>query len=357
MNNNTSYTDFQAALEAALRGAPPARGWLVPLLSCNEQDAVELFREADRVRRENVGDDIHLRALLEFSNFCRKDCRYCGLRRDNKKVKRYRLSAEDIIKTALEAEKLGYRTMVMQSGEDAAFTRDVMANIIKGIKEKTDLAVTLSLGERDIETYRAWREAGADRYLLRIETTNPELFKSVHPDDDLDKRMKALMDLKELGYQLGTGVLLGLPGQTLENLADDIAWMHGIGAEMLGNGPLIPHPDTPLGREKGGEMNLTLRFVSVLRLVFPHAHIPATTAMGTLHPQGRESALRCGANVIMPNIGPMGFRKLYEIYPGKIYRRDDAKKDREAIVEMVESLGRTVGKDHGHVWRPVQEKK
>jgi biotin synthase len=208
-----------------------------------------------------------------------------------------------------------------------------------------------------METYRAWREAGADRYLLRIETTDPVLFSTLHPDDNLEERMACLYTLRDLGYQLGSGVMVGLPGQTTEMLARDVIWLRDLGAEMIGVGPFIPHPGTPLKDEIGGTVEQTLRLVAVLRLVFPDAHLPATTAMGSLDPLGRERALQAGANVMMPNVTPTDFREKYEIYPGKICLSDDAEHCRGCINARIHAIGRTVGDSHGHVKRVAAEKR
>lgn len=333
-----------------MNGAPPG-DWLVPLLSCSEGDAPRLYAAADRVRSECVGDEVHLRGLIEFSNHCRRNCRYCGLRRDNRKLDRYRLNPEDIVAAALNAEGLGYRTVVLQSGEDLWFTAGRLAEIIREIKEKTTLAVTLSVGERDEETYRLWRQSGADRFLLRIETTDPGLFKALHPEDRLEDRMACLFTLRDLGYQLGTGVMTGLPGQAAASLAGDIIWMHGLGAEMIGVGPFIPHPDTPLENEQVGTVEQTLRLIAVLRLVFPFAHLPATTAMGTLDPEGREKALEAGANVWMPNVTPQKVRPQYELYPNKICVGEDAGDCRACVSLRLMSVGRRIAKGRGDAVR------
>lgn len=349
--NGTINLSFHNALEQALAQQTPAVEWLVPLLACSDDDADILYRAADKVRDTHVGKAIHLRGLIEFSNYCRKNCNYCGVRRGNVGAERYRLSPDTIIATAQEAEKLGYRSVVLQSGEDMWFTTERLCDIIRTIKESTDLAITLSVGERDKETYRAWREAGADRYLLRIETTDATLFNALHPDDDLEERKACLYTLRELGYQLGSGVMVGLPGQTAETLARDVIWLHELGAEMIGVGPFIPHQSTPLHAATGGTVEQTLRLVAVLRLVFPDAHLPATTAMGSLDPLGREKALQAGANVMMPNVTPTDERPKYEIYPGKICLGDDAAHCRGCISMRIHAIGRTVATDHGHVKR------
>jgi biotin synthase len=279
--------EFEQALHCASSGEPVDLAWLVPLLACSDEQAPSLVQAADRVRAASVGDAVHLRGLIEFSNICRRDCRYCGLRSSNPALDRYRLSAEQIVDAAKQAADLGCGSVVLQSGEDPTFTAKTLARIVQAIKTTTPLAVTLSVGERPASDYFAWRQAGADRYLLRIETTDPELFARLHPDDDLEARKACLYTLKELDYQLGSGVMVGLPGQTALMLARDVVWLHKLGAEMIGVGPFIPHPDTPLADETGGTVEQTLRLVAVLRLAFPHAHIPATTAMDALDPEGR----------------------------------------------------------------------
>lgn len=346
-----TYMSFPKALSAGVSGAAPALEWLVPLLDAKDKNEEVLLAEANLKRDRSIGQDVHLRGLIEFSNFCRKNCHYCGLRAGNKSITRYRLSKAEIVDTAVKAEKLGYKTVVLQSGEDLYFSADVMSEIIREIKTKTTLAVTLSLGERDEATYLAWRKAGADRYLLRIETSDPELFKTIHPDSDLEERKNCIYTLKRLGYQLGSGVMVGLPSQNSESLARDIIWMHEAGVEMVGIGPFLPHRETPLKNAESGTLGQALRLIAVLRLVFPYAHLPATTAMGTIDTLGREKALQAGANVIMPNITPISVKHLYEIYPNKqgISGGDD--KSYESMKEKIISLGRTVGTDHGHVYR------
>ncbi len=346
---------FREALDLAQSGAPPSEDWLVPLLSCTDEDTTALYAAADRVRATSLGSAVHLRALIEFSNICRKNCSYCGLQRDNREVPRYRMTPEQIVDAAKQAAELGYKTIVLQSGEDMSFTAERLGNIIHEIRSSTDLAITLSAGERDYETYRCWREAGADRFLLRIETTDPSLFETLHPDDRLEERKQCLVWLRDLGYQLGSGVMVGLPGQTARTLARDVIWLHELGTEMIGVGPFIPHPKTPLREAVGGTVEQTLRLVAVLRLAFPLVHLPATTAMGSLDPKGREKALMAGANVVMPNVTPVQFRADYEIYPNKICLGDDAETCHGCISGRIRAIGRTVGKTHGHVARVAVE--
>jgi biotin synthase len=343
--------DFLEALRAGLNRRSPSAEWLVPLLESEGEEERLLLNAADRLRAETMGEAVHLRGIIEFSNYCRKNCGYCGLRRDNRKLARYRLTREEIMEAAIKAWQIGYRTIVLQSGEDLYFSTELMADIIREIKSRTELAITLSMGERDKSTYSAWKKAGADRYLLRIETTDEKIFKKLHPDDDLNERKRCLFDLKELGFQLGSGVMVGLPGQDALSLAEDVIWMHELGVEMVGIGPFIVHPETPLKDEKGGTLGQALRLVAVLRLVFPYAHIPATTAMGSLDPVGREKALEAGANVMMPNITPTKVRPLYELYPNKICLDENADRCFACVAARIFSLDRTIGTGPGHVIR------
>lgn len=345
---------FTDALNDLLADRLPTEAGLAALLACDDADATRLYAAADRLRAAKVGNDVHLRGLLEFSNICRCDCAYCGLRRSNVTAERYRLTPDEIVALACEAEQLGFPSVVLQSGEDAWFTGPRLAEIVRAIKARTRLAITLSVGERSEADYRLWRDAGADRYLLRIETTDPALFRTLHPDGDLEMRKACLRTLKRLGYQLGSGVMIGLPGQTPLQLARDVLWLRELGTEMLGIGPFIPHPETPLADADGGTFDQGLRLVAVLRLVFPHAHIPATTAMASLDPLGREKALQAGANVVMPAVTPTSRRPLYALYPGKICLDDDAHKCRSCIEARIRSLGRRIATDPGHVYRVAQ---
>ncbi len=313
----------------------------------DESNAEELFKAADRVRRQFVGDAVHLRAIIEFSNHCRHNCCYCGLRRDNSAIERYRLEADTIIEFAQNAKKMGYKTVVLQSGEDMSFTLDKFAGIIRRIKE-LDLAITLSIGERSYDEYKAYREAGADRYLLRIETTNRELYHRYDPGMDYDNRLRCLKDLKSLGYELGTGCLIGLPGQTLQDLAGDILFFGEIDADMVGMGPFIANPDTPLSDAEGGTFLTAMKMLAVTRLLMPDINIPATTAMETLNPQGRIIALQSGANVVMPNVTEGDYRKKYLLYPGKICLNDSPQKCINCITAKINSIGRFVSQDYGY---------
>ena len=306
----------------------------------------QLAAAADRVRHDYVGDGVHLRGLIEFSNICRQNCMYCGLRRDNGKTERYRLDAATIVELARKAKGYGYHTVVLQSGEDAYFTVPRLCAIIRDIK-KLDLAITLSLGERPREEYAAFRAAGADRYLLRIETTDRDLYEKYDPGMSWANRDRCLRDLRELGYEVGTGTLVGLPGQTLAMLARDILYYQALDADMLGIGPLIPNGDTPLGTAKPGDFALTRRMVSLLRLLLPEANIPATTAMETMVPRGRELILVSGANVVMPNVTEGDYRRKYALYPGKICVADTPADCRHCMGGRIKAMGRYVAEDKG----------
>ena len=300
-----------------------------------------LFALADKVRRENVGDKVHLRGLIEFSNICRCQCNYCGLRAPNKTIERYRIKPEDIVLYTKKAVEMGYKTIVLQSGEDEFYSRDVMCEIIKGIK-KLDCALTLSIGERSFEDYKAFKDCGADRYLIRIETTDKNLYEKMHPNMDFDNRVRCLKDLKKLGYEVGTGCLVGLPEQTIESLADDILFFKEIGADMIGIGPFIAHPQTPLKDCENGSFTLALKVMALTRILLKNVNIPATTAMETLNPNGRIIALQSGANVVMPNVTLSDFSSKYEIYPDK-----SSLSDRDEVEKIIKSIGRSISTDYG----------
>ena len=309
------------------------------LLSDNSINT-ELFKAADRVRKIFVGDDVHLRALIEFSNICKRNCFYCGLRAENKNIERYRLTPEQIIETAKIAVRQGYKTVVLQSGEDAYFTAELLAEIIKQIK-KMDVAVTLGVGEMPFEEYKILKDAGADRFLLRIETTDEKLYKKLHPAASFENRKRCLYDLKRLGFETGTGCLVGLPVQTIASLADDILFFKELNADMIGIGPFIPHKDTPLGNFTAGNFELAVKVMAITRLLLPYINIPATTAMETLVKNARNIALQSGANVVMPNVTAFDFRQKYEIYPDKV------SVDYSTLLDNLNSIGRTVSKSRG----------
>ncbi|MBE3581462.1 MAG: [FeFe] hydrogenase H-cluster radical SAM maturase HydE [Thermoanaerobacteraceae bacterium] len=340
--------EFAAALARVTAGRGVEKEDVVMLLTAQPGEEEEaLYRQADAFRARYVGEEVHLRGVIEFSNYCRRRCHYCGLRADNHTLDRYRMAPEEILTAARRGVELGYKTIVLQSGEDPWYTAEVLAETVAAIKE-LGVAVTLCVGERPRQEYELWRRAGADRYLLKHETANPELYARLHPDMSWEKRLACLRWLKELGYQVGSGNMVGLPGQTLEDLAADILLLRELEVEMAGIGPFIPHPNTPLGDHPAGSLDLTYRVLAVTRLVVPWAHLPATTAVGTLSPIGRQMALRRGANVVMPNLTPGKYRPNYQIYPGKICINEEPDDCRHCLEGMIRSLGRVVARHPGH---------
>lgn len=315
-----------------------------------------LAEAADIRRRENYGDKVYIRGLIEFTNYCRNNCYYCGIRRDNKKAERYRLTKDEILLCCDEGYRLGFRTFVMQGGEDPYYTDEMICDIVSKIKSRyPDCAVTLSIGEKPRESYQAFFDAGADRYLLRHETADPEHYGKLHPEAmSLENRKECLFDLKEIGYQVGSGFMVGSPYQTTENLISDLRFLQKLQPDMIGIGPYITHADTPFAEFKSGDVMLTLRLVSILRLMFPYALIPSTTALGTIHPQGRELGLKAGANVVMPNLSPVSVRKLYSLYENKICTGEEAAQCRGCLERRVESAGYKIVTDIGNV-RKIEE--
>ena len=323
-----------------------SRGELMELLSdddCNEA----LFAAADDVRRRYVGDGIHLRALIEFSNICRNNCCYCGLRRDNRNIKRYRIDADTILNLAeYAARNMGLKTIVLQSGEDMFFDRDKLCDIIRRIKT-LDVALTLSIGEKTAAEYKAYKAAGADRFLLRIETTDRDLYHRLDPGMNWQNRRRCLADIAAAGLEVGSGVMVGLPGQTIESLADDILFFREINADMIGIGPFIPHPDTPLKDAAGGTLEMSLKVMALTRLLLPDINIPATTAMETLAPDGQTKALQAGANVIMPNVTLTQYRRHYELYPGKSTTNYTPDESLKVLRDKITGINRFVATDKG----------
>lgn len=324
---------------------PLTKSEIITLLK-DEANQQSLFDKADQTRKQYVGDEVHLRGLIEFSNICRNNCLYCGIRRGNANVCRYRMSEEEIIETARKAVHLGFQTIVMQSGEDMYYDTSRMCRIIEAIK-KFDVALTLSIGERTYAEYKAFRSAGADRYLMRIETTDKALYHRLDPQMSWQQRYECLLVIKELGYELGSGIMVGLPEQSIESIAEDLLFLKELDVDMAGIGPFIPHPQTPLAKEKGGTLNLALRTMAVMRLLLPDINIPATTAMESLAPDGRIQALKAGANVVMPNVNEGEYRKLYELYPNKICINDTPAHCRSCIGLKILSIGRTIGSGQG----------
>ncbi len=326
-------------------------------LHCEDPYELEnLWQWADRIRREHVGEQVHLRGLVEISNHCARNCHYCGLRAANLKIVRYRLGDEDIIACAKQAVALGYGTLVLQSGEDERIEADRLVALIHRIKAATPLALTLSLGERTEAELKAWKEAGADRYLLRFETSDTTLYRAIHPDRSgrVSDRIAILHQLRQLGYETGSGVMIGVPGQRYEVLADDILLFRELDLDMIGIGPFIPHPDTPLGQIKPSypsppdqvppTLEMTCKAVALARIVRPDANIPATTAVAVMNLwQGRKQVLKRGANVIMPNLTPLRYRELYAIYPGKACTAEAADRSDNDIRQQIATIGRIAG--------------
>lgn len=317
----------------------------------NESFNAPLAQAADIRRRENYDDKVYIRGLIEFTNYCRNNCYYCGIRCGNKRAERYRLTKEEILLCCDEGYRLGFRTFVMQGGEDPFYTGDMICDIVSEVKQRyPDCAVTLSIGEKTRESYQAFFDAGADRYLLRHETADSVHYGKLHPKEmSLENRKRCLFDLKELGYQVGSGFMVGSPYQTAENLIADLRFLQQLRPDMIGIGPYITHADTPFAEFKSGDVMLTLRLVSILRLMFPYALIPSTTALGTIHPQGRELGLKAGANVVMPNLSPVSVRKLYSLYENKICTGEEAAQCRGCLEKRVESAGYRIVTDIGNV--------
>jgi len=321
----------------------------------------ELWQWADSVRRENVGDEVHLRGLVELSNFCARDCGYCGIRAGNTGVRRYRMDADEILECARLAVRFGYGTLVLQSGEDYGITAEWLSHVITMVKRETGLAVTLSLGEREERELVEWRRAGADRYLLRFETSNRELYDRIHPPlpGRRSDRFQILRRLREIGYEVGSGIMVGIPGQTWEDLANDILLFREYDIDMIGIGPFIPHPETPLGRN-GSRFRaaleeqvpstelMTCKVVALTRINCPLINIPSTTALATINrTEGRAHGLARGANICMPNLTPRKYRELYEIYPAKSSCDENADESNARIQAGIRAMGRTIGTGRG----------
>jgi biotin synthase len=333
------------------------RGQIIDLLNERDPQVVsQLFDEAYRTKVENVGESVYLRGLIEISNICRKNCLYCGIRSDNSAVVRYQLSNDDVLGAAKFALAAGYGSIVIQGGErqDKAFVKDIKRLIkkIKRLSRENPLGITLSLGEQPIEVYEDWFDAGAHRYLLRIETSNEELYNMIHPSGDLhsfNSRVQALLNLKYTGYQVGTGVMIGLPFQTTEHLADDLLFFRDFDIDMCGMGPYLEHSQTPMWSLRGTllppqeRLTLSLKMVALLRLLMPDINIAATTAMQTLHPEGREMAIMAGANVIMPNMTIQQVRSSYQIYENKPGIEDDAAISRTKLENFLSEKNIPIG--------------
>jgi biotin synthase len=308
----------------------------------------ELFAFADEIRRQHVGDGILLRGIVEFSNHCDNTCKYCGLNKTNTNLKRYQLTDRQILDCVEQVANAGIGTVVLQSGEQTDLDAYWLAGIIREIKTKLNIAITLSVGERQFDDYALWKEAGADRYLLKIETTNRQLYQNLHPQMTLDNRFRCSRDLKTLGYQNGSGNIIGLPGQTISDIADDILFFAGQRFAMIGIGPFIPHPATALSDCPPGNVEMVLKTIAVTRIITKDTHLPATTAIGSLNGNDyRPAALMAGANVLMPNFTPLPWRQLYEIYPGKRCSTEAPGTCGMCIDMMANEIGRTIDLSRG----------
>lgn len=299
-----------------------------------------LIEKSNETRLRTYGNKVYLRGLIEFTNYCVRNCMYCGIRAQNNKADRYRLTKEDILECADIGDRLGYKTYVLQGGEDPYFSDEIMVDIIKAIKEKyPNNAITLSLGERSYESYEKMFKAGADRYLLRHETASKELYESLHPGASFENRRNCLNNLKKIGYQIGAGFMVGLPNQSNEDLVKDLMYVKELNPEMCGIGPFIPQKDTPLGKEDGGTLEATTTLLAIIRLLLPNVLLPATTALGSIHPLGREQGLKAGGNVVMPNLSPTRVRDKYALYDGKICTGDEAAECRKCIEGRITRSG------------------
>lgn len=322
-------------------------------LITRESDDKDLFAAADAVRREHYGTDVFLRGLIEFTNVCQNDCYYCGIRKSNAQAQRYRLTQEQILQSCENGYRMGFRTFVLQGGEDPRNTDAWVCSMVDKIKTAhPDCAVTLSIGEQSRASYQAYFDAGADRYLLRHETASEAHYRKLHPEEmSLANRKRCLFDLKEIGYQVGAGFMVGSPWQTPKELVADLRFLQQLQPDMIGIGPFIPHHETPFADKQPGTLELTLRMLSILRLLFPYVLLPATTALGTISPIGRELGLKAGANVMMPNLTPTDVRKNYDLYDNKICMDEEAAKCRLCQEGRVRSVGYQIVSDRGDVRR------
>ena len=319
------------------------------LTECDGESLRYINKQAQEVSLRHFGNRIFIRGLIEVSNCCRNNCYYCGIQGSNPNANRYRLSKEEILSACENGYQLGYRSFVLQGGEDPHYTDEVMVPIVAEIRKRyPDCAITLSLGERSKESYQKLYDAGADRYLLRHEAADPELYQKLHPESlSLENRIQCLWNLKEIGYAVGTGFMVGAPYQTVENLADDLLFIKELDPQMVGIGPFVPHHDTRFKEFPSGSVELTTYLVSILRLMNPHLLLPSTTALGTIDPRGREKGILAGANVVMPNLSPVSVRKKYMLYDGKICTGDEAAECRMCLSRRMERIGCEVVTDRG----------
>lgn len=323
--------------------------WIQLIEGRTEASSQFLFQRAREIRDKHYGNEVYVRGLIEFTNYCKNDCYYCGIRKGNSGAVRYRLTFEEIMECCATGYELGFRTFVLQGGEDPYFTKERMVEIITKIREKyQDCAITLSLGERERDEYEAFYLAGADRYLLRHETADEEHYQSLHPKElSLVNRKKCLKELKEIGFQVGTGFMIGSPNQNSKTLAKDMMFIEELEPHMIGIGPFISHHGTPFSDEQNGTLEETLYFIGLLRLLRPSSLIPATTALGTIDPKGREKGIQAGANVVMPNLSPVSVRKKYELYDNKICTGDEAAECRVCLAGRMQGIGHQIVTSRG----------
>lgn len=312
--------------------------FLLDNISSQEQEY--LHKKADQVRKKYYGNKVYVRGLIEFTNYCSRNCIYCGIRKNNEKAQRYRLLEEEILDCAVVGNQLGYKTIVLQGGEDSFFDDEKLISIISKLKGMfPENAITLSIGERSYKSYKKLFDAGAERYLLRHETASEELYSKLHPGGSFKNRVQCLKNLKEIGFQIGAGFMVGLPGQTNEDIVKDLMFLKELKPHMCGIGPFIPHDDTPLKNYKGGTLDATTRMLSIVRLLLPKVLLPATTALGTIDKTGREKGIRAGGNVIMPNLSPINVRGKYSLYNGKISTGDEAAESKKDIQQRIAKIG------------------
>ena len=330
--------------------------YIALLQHVDEPSSQYLFTRARATAQQYYGNQVYVRGLIEFTNYCKNNCYYCGIRRGNRHAERYRLTPEQIMECCNTGYALGFRTFVLQGGEDPYFTDERIAGLVSSIKTAyPDCAVTLSIGEKSEESYRLFRSAGADRYLLRHETADPSHYARLHPQDlSLSTRKKCLFTLKKLGFQVGSGFMVGSPFQTVENLADDLLFLKELSPQMIGIGPFIPHQDTMFHDQPPGSLEMTLFLIGILRLMFPNILIPATTALGTIHPTGREQGILAGANVVMPNLSPVSVRKKYLLYDNKICTGDEAAECKSCLAGRMQAIGYELAVDRGDC-KPLQQ--
>ena len=342
--------DNLTIIEKLKSGSVPEKQELAQLLETITDSEREVLKEAAQKKAQSIfSNKVYIRGLIEISSYCKNDCLYCGLRRSNKNAVRYRLSKEQILSCCENGHRLGFRTFVLQGGEDAYYSDDVMCDIVSTIRQKyPDCAITLSLGERGYQSYKRLYDAGADRYLLRHETANALHYSKLHPKStSFETRKSSLFALKEIGYQTGAGFMVGSPWQTYETLAEDLLFIKELQPQMCGIGPFIPHKDTPFFDKPSGTLEMTLVLLSIIRLLHPHVLLPATTALGTIHPKGRELGILHGANVVMPNLSPAEHRKDYSLYDNKICTGDEAAECIRCLSGRMKLIGYEIVTDRG----------